>query len=822
MKLKCFGLLAMLGLLMWSCSDDSGIKSGEGKGMIKAELKANYNVKPSMKANDGAAAEVEAVSPEITDFAVRLTKTDGSYDKTWATVAEFPVDTKFSTGIYTMEISYGNIAEEGFEKPYYFGSGKFEVIDEETVTPTIEAKLGNSMVTLSYTEAFKNYFTDYSAKVCTANGSVIEYGSEETRPVYVKPGKVSFVLTMTKTNGVELSLEPTAIDNAAACTHYRVTFDVNGGEVGDAVLSVSFDDATVATPIEVLLSEELLNAPAPVINTKGFENNVAINIIEGDEADASVVLAAQSGIASVTLGTSSEYLLANGWQAEMELVNATAEQKAILQQYGLGVKGLWINLDKMAVVDFSGLIPNLKPTGSNSTHTFTLQVADIYGRVAETAATLVVNAPAVTFEMSEAQKSESGSREAKFKLAYNGNMDNVTFKARNDYGMLEDAAIKSCVDNGDGSYLLTVVIPDNATATTVVGYYKGEEKSSVEVKIGMAFSLSANDYDVWATKAIVKMTSKTPEKVRNNLKSVYVNDVATTNYAVDATNNTFTITGLSAGTQHTIKIVADDEGDDCTSSIQITTEAAAQVSNGDMENWQAVKLGEFGLFSKSSYYDFYPYAEGESDIWWATNNPRSQDYTVSRVDVTSSPCVSYTTDVHGGSKAALIYTSGHGGKGADTGAGSLSVIYPANSFAGSLWIGSYSYSSAPGEETHGHSFSSRPSSLSFWYKYAPKNSDSFKVWVAVKNGDTILAEGTFVPTAYSTADTEYKQATINLNYVVTNKKATTICVQFLSTTKTSFSTSDFDKHTSITFPVMGSWKAHIGSILKFDDIVLNY
>ena len=63
---------------------------------------------------------------------------------------------------------------------------------------------------------------------------------------------------------------------------------------------------------------------------------------------------------------------------------------------------------------------------------------------------------------------------------------------------------------------------------------------------------------------------------------------------------------------------------------------------------------------------------------------------------------------------------------------------------------------------------------------------------------------------------------MNLNYRLTTKKATSICVQFLSTTKTSFNSSDFNKKVTINYPEVGNWVAHRGSELWIDDIVLNY
>lgn len=822
MKLKHFGLLALLGLLSWSCSDDNNIANSNGMGEINATFEANYGVRSSMAAEGEEATtdDVEAISPDIQDFSVHLTKSDGSYDKTWSSIAEFPIDQKFATGTYTMEIYYGDINEEGFEKPYYYGSEDFEVIDEETSTPSIEAKLGNSMVSITYTDAFKNYFSSYSANLRTSSGNIINFTNDETRPAYVKPGKVTFQLSMTKTNGTELSLEPTGIDNAAACTHYKVTFDVNGGEVGDAVLTVTFDDATATEPIEILLSDDLMLAPAPMITSKGFDNNTTIDIIEGDKAEASVAIVAQSGIASVTLNTNSEYLIANGWQSEIDLMTATAEQQALLKQYGLNVKGLWNNPDKMAVVDFSGLIPNLKPLNGNSTHTFTIQVKDIYGRVAETAAILTVNAPAVIFEMSDAQKSEAGSLEATFKVTYNGNVNNASFKALNDYGVYVDAPITAYTDHSDGTYTVTVTIPDNASSTIVKGYYKGEEKSSIDVKIGKTFTLSAEDYDIWATKAIVKVDAKVAsfKDVVMSSGTVYLNGTAITNFTKNETKYTFQITDLKPNTAYTIKIVAlDDDETEVSSEVTFTTEAAAQVENSAMEDWYK----EMVYSKKTAWvgidcYEYFPKVSSATATYWSTRNPM----TTSQRSGASCYYTCYsgtqnTTGVTG--NAAKIATIGWGE--GNTFTNTMTGVVINNKAAGMLFMGDYSYS---GSETitYGRPFTSRPSRLTFQYTFAPIESESFKAYIVVENrtnGTVELGRGELVS---GTSVTAFTKASVDINYTCTDLKATHAYIVFVSSTSSSPAVTNvkgdknaFEGYTDSIYQ---------GSVLTVDDIILEY
>lgn len=253
-------------------------------------------------------------------------------------------------------------------------------------------------------------------------------------------------------------------------------------------------------------------------------------------------------------------------------------------------------------------------------------------------------------------------------------------------------------------------------------------------------------------------------------------------------------------------------------SVPVEMEEQKQIPNSDMESWYVKDLGKPSFLSKD-YYDFLPYSEGENDIWWATNNQRSQDYnTKGAVDVTTSPCVSYTESmVYSGQKAALIYTSGHGGGYATTNAGIFTVFYPQSTFAGSLFIGTYIWDN---EEiiTTGHLFPSRPKKFQFYYQYIPKGSDTFKAYIELRNEETVIACGEFI----SDASTSWKQADVELVYKDYTKKATSIYVQFLSSTKTSFSKSDFDIGKSITFPVMGEWKAHIGSMLYIDELHLEY
>lgn len=341
------------------------------------------------------------------------------------------------------------------------------------------------------------------------------------------------------------------------------------------------------------------------------------------------------------------------------------------------------------------------------------------------------------------------------------------------------------------------------------------------------FSVKVDERNCWSrefTVDEVSITSGNAERLKENLVYQYYNGSEWVDCA--ERNNTkgrlqqFASRADEISTKQ-YKVRALYRGAISSNEVTATLETPAQLPNSDMEEWQSVKLGKTSIFGgRADFYDFLPYKSGESDIWWATKNERSRDYSVSRIKITSAPCVSYTDDssiVHGGSKSALIYTSGHGGSYAST----VDIIYPEGAFAGSLFIGKYKWSDGKEQLDPGHAFSKRPTSLVFWYKYIPKNTDSFKVYAELKNGNDIIASGTYIPTAIS-SETEWVKIELPLVYVDTPNVATDIFVQFLSTEKTSFVASDFDKKKKVSFPNMPNWEVHMGSRLYIDDISLVY
>lgn len=338
------------------------------------------------------------------------------------------------------------------------------------------------------------------------------------------------------------------------------------------------------------------------------------------------------------------------------------------------------------------------------------------------------------------------------------------------------------------------------------------------------FSVSVDAANCWSREFTIDeitVTTGNKEIIENDLVYQYYDGAnwveCTTREAEKGRTQQFQETANNIHTK-TYKVRALYRGVIASTEAEATLEAPEQLSNAEMEEWYIEEKKKSGTwpFRDKTYYTFHPYTEGNaSAAWWDTNNDKAQGGTYALgiwYEGCFASCVSYTEDAHEGTKAALMYVSGCGDGYANT-----SGTYVGGAMVGSLFVGKYNSGIV-----QGHDFVSRPSSLSFWYKYKPYNTDAFKVVVSLKNGDKDIATGIYEPTAYSAEDSEYQQATVQLNYNEDGGKATTICVQFLASNKTELSQNDFALGTTITYPVIGDWTVHMGSILKVDDISLIY
>lgn len=805
---KITGIVCAVACTLSAC--DSDIPYATGNGGIAPSVSLSSDVVSASRAST-----TNAIAVSADQLALTLTAKNGTYSNHWASVNDFDTKAQFGVGSYIMTATYSDPATEGFEQPAYAGSAEFTVKENQTTSVALTATLANSMVSVSYTDAFKNYMSDWSAELHTTGGQYWTYAKDETRPIYLAPGATTLSVSVTKPNGVAAKLQ-VANFTTVARHHYKVLVDLTGG-AGDVVMTVTFDDTTVADNVSVDLSDELLAAPAPVINATGFANNDLLNFITGTNWTTPVKMSVigHSKLASAKLTTSGTALLADGFPAEVDLVNPGAD-KAKLTALGFNVLGLWTNPDKMAILDFTKLINNIRNIeGDDNLSQFTLVVTDIYGKVSD-AMSFKVLADALKAVASSPSVIQQYDDELTFKLNYNGSNpgEELEFQYKNDRGTWTDANVVSinAVSRSGVNYSVTIEVPanENAIELRVANKNNNDILSTLTVERATpAVTPVINDVLVFAKSATLNGTLADNTVTGATVAYRKKGDTAWTNATatVSGTSLTAKISGLTPGTEYeVIGIATDFQGKKIET---FTTEAATQLPYSDMETWE-------GDSSTSAYY------LGSSSSAWGTNNVMTTSQGASLLYCKRSGTVS-TTDCHGGSKAALLSTIGWG---SGNTAGLISACAMKYIDAGLLHLGSNrserpsGFSDRAGAITTtdldcGMEFASRPSAFSCYYKYTAKNSSDHgivEVYVYDAKGN-VLASGT----KNLTATSSYTQVSIPLTYATGAAKAAKIYVKFLSTYDSSF----LQKNSSyISNPSTSSGST--GSQLYIDDLSLTY
>lgn len=831
-------LLALVALGLSACRSDERTPSGGGYLAVRVAADNEVVSAASRAEGDGI--------PDVGDFSLSIAKENGELVSKWDKFSDYDAEAiVVPVGTYTVSASYGDATTEGFDGLSYVGSTTANVAEGETTDVTIGCTINKARVSISYTDAFKSYFTSYSAYVSSSRGNKIDYTADETRAAYFTPGNLDVYLNVTRP-GVSGSVALKVKTLAAEVKHeYRLTMDV---DAGTSTLNIIFNDDPESTQnVEFNISDAALNAPAPTIVAHGFTSGEAMEVVEGGSVEGTLqaYLNAPSGLAGCELVTSSAALKAQGWPEKVDLMALSAEDQQKLTELGLVMKGLGSTHDKIATVEFQNVVPYLYCTGDgNEEHSFTLTATDVYGKTTETPLVLNVTSRNNGFAVTLPESVPYGSNTMSFTMNLEGDASKVKFYYYN-LGAFQLFTSENVSISSEGTtHTVTLTYPDPLIDTESDVKFKAQYGSKTIEKAfkvedpELTLSLKNGDVDVWATKAYVKVEASAKSRASRTISSSTVEiqykdgEVwkVWPNQSYDSEKGLFLLTGMGEGATdtngvaYTLRAAYKRSGEVVTYSgeLPITTEAKTQIPNSGFDDWYTDSKEQWsvGLFKNIKWFFYYPFQQGDEGHWWSTNNERAQAWTVAPVYVTTCPAVIYTYDTRTGEgKAAEIHTSGSGGEYAST----STSMYPESAFAGSIFIGSYSWSDKSEHKSLGHSFNTRPLGLSFWYKYKPYKTDAFKVLVEVKSGETVIAAGEYVPEAYSSEDLEYQQHTISLEYTNSLLKATSISVQFLSTNKTSFTENDLQKNGTLTLTdCADSWNAHFGSFLKIDDVELIY
>lgn len=336
-------------------------------------------------------------------------------------------------------------------------------------------------------------------------------------------------------------------------------------------------------------------------------------------------------------------------------------------------------------------------------------------------------------------------------------------------------------------------------------------------------------YNCWAKRidnVSALITTGNPDELTVEYKKASAGEDAWVMCVAGAGSETngliYDVSGLEPSTEYMFR--ARYNGNPLTQVVKrATTEAAAQVGNNGFEQhtYESFKFTYKKYLiggTTTEYRTWYqPYKSGEKDPWWAVNSTATLDASVTTAYLTykTFPTVCMTgQDVYAGSRSIIVASIA-----VDDIASDLSY---GNAVTGELYIGKAD-NSGEHKNTHisnGHSFSSRPNSMSFYCKFDCHDSP-FSAEIKLYNGSTEIASGSVISEQASISS--WTKVNVPLTYSRTDIKADKIYIIFASSSTGSKSS----RKTSYTIlnssgSNTGSGDIHAGNIIRLDEVVLNY
>ena len=831
MNVKKTVFLCALPMLFWSCIDESPFTvSNSGKGKIELNITACSEISGEMPKVRSVSEEI--VAPDASLFQIRLSSADGSYVKTWSSLAEFEKEESFSIGTYDLEAFYGSPSsqgivaegEEGHEHAYYYAINEEVKIESDKTTPVaLEAKLANSVVIIEYTDAFKRYFKSWETTLKTDGAAQVALEDKECL-AYIKSGNVNLTIKAELQNGNVVRMTPASFQ--AEPQHlYKIKYNINNGEIGEVdKLEIIFnDDIENEDNIEIDLTEELFTGGVPIVLLEGLEDleGDVLEMLEGYPFEETVkfIINAYEGIKTVKLrivttdGTLPSFM-PNG---ELDLMSLDEAGQAELSNHGIRCLGLFNNPDKLALIDITEVCRQL-PVGS---YDISLTVGDKYGREGEPASFKQVTCPVdldlslMTNEQGETGIVELGDREADVIVSYNGPAPSIDgpigFKVAGNL-MMEDVRILSIEEmpNTRGfdakNYKMRISLPDaDRDDYPVEITYNGVpvtdlEKNPLQVTIKVKYPDYEMEYDAMATRIMMRLNEDSfknadiIKKVQKGLR-IYVDGEEVSRSRIKFENDIWTIEGLE-GSEHSLQTAIGFNEIPAKYSEETLLEMEEQqkvpnINFQEIDNDKAINIssiksgGSFTVrYILTATHNFTSSIRRNVPKYWATVN----DYTCfTNSNNKNTWFLVPSTYVEDG--VVTIESVGYHHNGPEPTDPKDDTLYCPNkpselfSKSGELFLGEYSYTGgyldAHEERSDGIDFTSRPIALKFTYNYSSYQGETGLAEITILDeNDNILSSGELY---LKDTQTQNQEAELKLENYDFGVKASKLKILFKST-----------------------------------------
>ncbi len=822
-----------------SCSDENPWGNEEkGEGRINLSLTTRADVEksiPTFNRSQGIAPDI----PRVEEFQIKMERLDGTWSATYPSLADFKKVETFPTGSYNLTAFYGQEGDEGFGKCYYTGSELITVHQEHTTEVSVTASLANSLVSISYSPEFQDFFAGWGARLHCENHDYITLAQDETRPVYICPGSITLHLILTNHEGNEATIK---LDGFVAQPRhqYDVKVSVNNDNEGYATLEIDFDDSLTTENITIPLDDVLFNVPNPTITPTGFLSDETIETLKGNPVSKSTMMSVEAPAelkeALLTIDSRS-YTPPFGNEINLCAANDIAQGQ--IASAGIVAKGFFHNPGQMAMLDLTNFATKL-PVG---THKVTLVAVDQFDRSSQPVC--------ITFDVQDVILTATpsahllGSRQVEVAVDYNGfsPLEDLSFKVQDNLGQYVNAPIIQLEEQQTRSfeatkYICTLSLPGTERSSIpAIMYLKGEEASTFNIPVEFPeYTLVS---DIFTNYAKIKVSTPATsnyalEDVTNaliiNIQGPSANSITKT---TDAKAGMITLHGLTPKSTYSAIHSITSDGDKTYKDF--TTEAEAQIPNSDFSQLQqTINFSNVQIGGKYSVwpvdYTLKANIKVNEPTGWASLNQKTAWSGSSNMNTWF---VVPSTLADNGSVLIRSVAYDHSGVTPKTSGGAGNTKYYcenapasiANRCAGELFLGTYSFDGTE-HRTDGISFTSRPSSLSFDFIYNPVNNETGVVTIKlVDAAGTVIAEKT-----RSINSSSVKESfTVELPTYPFGKKATKIQLCFKSSSANPVVTnvpsgSELNEHQTLGNKTnLTSYKAlSTGSELTISNVVLHY
>lgn len=774
--------------------------------------------------------------PQPGDFA--LTISDGANEHTWKTLGEFTQGSRYLVGQYNLKVEKGSFFEtDNWFKPVFSGETEIIISEGERTSVTVSASLASAMFTVDRTQAFTDKFRRCNLTAHPSGGGYFVFDGAEPSPrtIFIAPTGVSLSMVARGDKGsVNLPLSRMISTIRGLLTSVTVDFDPSSSDV---IVKATTAGKTVTSTFRFL--PEMLEGFGPSVSVSESSLSLCEHTLPSSPLIFNV--SHERPLSSLILTIDSRSLIAQGAPHECDLLNLSADQRRFMADAGVTIP---VATDGDLSLDLSPLLSMLRYNDGQINKSLIGVVAvDELSRLSDPATVNVSTLP-VEMEVEHVSPAMIGVDLTDITIISPAGDPTRFVTLVCDGHKLEIISAESL---GDGRYRLRVRVPSGNVPVTLSIYYDGKIKGEYTVgRIAPGFSL---EVDPFASIAVVRVKADDESLLPIIIDNLHmlVNGQMSELYQRNHETSTLVIMNLEPHKAYRLRASLLENIADDPDAVEMTfiTESATDLPNPgfeDVKNTLKYKdMPQGGPYSQTIAEIFNSQNHTSFDLWtptgWANTNAKTFNSSSSNPNTWyMHPSVFSTTESAGGDYAVELVSVAFDPAGPvirpyvqeSTPYVPYSRNIPAIAYraAGRLFLGSYEFNPVTVTERYveGIPFTSRPLSLSGFYRYTPSRANvhdagevSIEVLGLVNGAEHIIASNRTRLAAVT--GNGYAAFNISLSYNYFGVKATRLRIMFTS----SISEASISAETS----TVRTWNdpktsTSVGSRLLLDNITLAY